>query len=126
VVEDQFGISISGPEFIENKTLDEGMSCKFPPASFPKKETDELKVIVSLVPVNDAILNDIVKSGANKICKGTKQPCTDLGFKNKKVVCLISRKLRNQNNTHLSSINPIDIDEGSDPKMENFLVREYP
>jgi hypothetical protein len=37
---------------------------------------------------------------------------------------LISRKLRNQNDTHLSSIGLIEIDEGLDPEIEDFLFWE--
>jgi len=49
-----------------------------------------------------------------------------LGFKNKKAGYLISRKLRKQNYTHLSSIDLIEIDEGSYPEIEDFLVCEDP
>jgi hypothetical protein len=126
MVEDPFSNLIKGPEFTDKNPLDEGTPCKFPPTSFPEKDTDELKVNDPLVPVNDVSLNIIVKSDAKKLCKGTKQPCTYLGFKNKKAGCLISRKLRNRNDTHLSSIDPIEINEGSDPEIEYFLVREDP
>jgi hypothetical protein len=126
LIEDQFGISINGPEFINRNPLDIGMSSKSSPAGFPEQETVELKVIDPLVPEIDASLNVIIKSDVEKPCKGTKQQCTDLGFKNKKAGRLISRKLRNRNDTHLSSIGPIEIDEGSDPEIEYFLVREDP
>jgi hypothetical protein len=85
-----------------------------------------LKVIDPLVPVIDASLNVMIKSDVKKPCKGTKQQCTDLWFKNKKAGHLISRKLRNRNDTHLSSIDPIEIDEVSDPEIEDFLVQEDP
>jgi hypothetical protein len=85
-----------------------------------------LKVIDPLVPEIDAILNVIINSGVEKPCKGTKQQCTDLGFKNKKAGHLISRKLRNQNDTHLSLISLIEIDEGLDLEIEDFLVLEDP
>jgi hypothetical protein len=124
------------------------MSSKSLPTRFPEKETIELKVIDPLVPEIDASLNVIINSDIKKPCKGTKQQCPDLGFNNKKAghlisrklrnrndthlssiglaSHLISRKLRNQNDTHLSSISPIEIDEGSDPEIEDFLVREDP
>jgi hypothetical protein len=126
LIEDQFGISINGPEFTSRNPLDEGTSSKSSLAGFPKKETVELKVIDPLVPEIDASLNVIIKSGVEKPCKGPKQQCTDLGFKNKKAGHLISRKLRNQNDTHMSSIGLIEIDEGSDPEIKYFLVLEDP
>jgi hypothetical protein len=49
-----------------------------------------------------------------------------LGFKNKKVGCLIYRKLRNRKDTHLSSIDLIDIDEVSDHEIEDFLAWDDP
>jgi hypothetical protein len=126
VVKDQFDISINEPEFTNKNPLAKGSPCKFSPAIFLEKENNELNGNDPLVPVNDASLNVIVKSDAKKLCKGTKPQCTDLGFKNKKAGHLISRKLRNQNDTHLSSIDPIEIDEGSDPEIEDFLVRVDP
>jgi hypothetical protein len=122
VVENHFGNSINGPEFTDKTPLDKGSPCRFSPARSPEQVTDELKGNDPHVPVNDAS----VKSDVKKFGKGTKQQCTDLGFKNKKVGRLISRKLRNQKDTHLSSIDPIEIDEGSDPEIEDFLVREDP
>jgi hypothetical protein len=47
-------------------------------------------------------------------------------FQEQEMGRLISRKLRNRNDTHLSSIDPIKIDEGSDPEIEDFLVQEDP
>jgi hypothetical protein len=126
VVEDQFGNSMSGPEFTDKTPLVKGSPCKLSPARFLEKKTDELNGNDPLVLVDDASLNVIVKSDAKKLCKGTKPQCTDLAFKNKKAGRLISRKLRNRNNTHLSSIDPIEINEGSDPEIEDFLVREDP
>jgi hypothetical protein len=95
-------------------------------ARFPEQETVELKVIDPFLHEIDAILNVIIKSDVEKPRKGPKQHCIDLGFKNKKACHLISRKLRNQNDTHLSSISPIEIDEGLDPEINKFLVREDP
>jgi hypothetical protein len=126
VVENQFVNSINGPEFTDKTPLDKGSPCRFSPARSPEQVTDELKGNDPLVPVNDASLNVNVKSDVKKLCKGTKQQCTDLGFKNKKVGRLISRKLRNRKDTHLSSIDPIEIDEGSDHEIEDFLAREDP
>jgi hypothetical protein len=96
--------------------------CRFLPTRSPELVTDELKGNGPHVPVNDAS----VKSDVKKFSKGTKQQCTDSGFKNKKVGRLISRKLRNRNDTHLSSIDPIEIDEGSDREIEDFLAWEDP
>jgi hypothetical protein len=47
-----------------------------------------------------------------------------LGFKNKKVGHLIYIKIKNRKDTHLSSINPIEIDQGSDHEIEDFLAQE--
>jgi hypothetical protein len=122
VVENHFGNSINGLEFTDKTPLDKGSPCRFSPARSPEQVTDELKGNDPHVPVNGAS----VKSDVKKFSKRTKQQCTYLGFKNKKMGHLISRKLRNRNDTHLSLINPIEIDEGSNPEIEYFLSREYP
>jgi hypothetical protein len=93
VDENHFGNSINGPEFTDKSPLDKGSPCRFSPARFLEQVTDELKGNDPLVPVNDSSLNVNVKSDAKKLCKRTKQQCTNLGFKNKKVDRLISRKL---------------------------------
>jgi hypothetical protein len=49
-----------------------------------------------------------------------------LGFRNKRVGRLISRSLRNRSKPHLSSIDTIEINEESDPKIEDFLAEEDP
>jgi hypothetical protein len=125
-IENQFGISINGPDFTNRNPLHVGMSSKSSPTGFPKKETVELKVIDPLVPEIDASLNIIIKSDVEKPRKGPKQHCTDLGFKNKKAGHLISRKLRNRNDTHLSSIVRSRSMRVQDPEIEDFLVREDP
>jgi len=77
--------------------------------------------------VNDASLNINVKYDVKKLCKGRKQQCKDLNFKNRNVGHLISIKLRNQKGNPLSSIEPIKInDRCSDHEIEDLLVRKYP
>jgi hypothetical protein len=61
-----------------------------------------------------------------KCCRERNRQCTESNFKGKKIGRLISRKLRNRKDPHLSSIDLIEIDEGSDPEIEDFLVREDP
>jgi hypothetical protein len=124
--EDHFGNSISGPEFIDKTPLVKESPCKISTTRCLEKNTDELNGSDTLVPADDASLKVIVKSDAKKLCKRTKPQSTVLDFKNKKVGRLISRKIRNQNDTHRSSIDPIKIDEGSDLEIEDYLVREDP
>jgi hypothetical protein len=50
----------------------------------------------------------------------------DLGFKNKRAGRLISRKLRNKSNPHVSSIKMIEIHESSDSEIDRFLAEEDP
>jgi hypothetical protein len=127
VVEIQFINSIDGPEFIDKTPLDKGLPCRFSPARSPEQVIPELKEKYPHVPVNDASLNVNVKSDVKKLCKGRKQQCMDLSFKNKNVGRLISRKLRNRKGNHLSSIEPIEIDDrGSDHEIEDFLIWEDP
>ena len=69
LIEDQFGISINGPEFININPLDVGILSKSSPARFPEQETIELKEIDPLVPEIDASLNVIIKSGVENLAK---------------------------------------------------------
>jgi hypothetical protein len=117
VIKSQLVNLMDEPKFIYKTPLDKGLLCRY-----PKQGTFELNGNNPQMHVDEAN----AETDAKKRCKGTRQQCTDLGFKNKKVGRLISRKLRNQNDTHLSLIDPIEIDEGSDPKIEDFLVREDP
>jgi hypothetical protein len=126
LIENQLGISINGPDSLNRNPLDATMPSKPSSAEFPEQETVELGVIDPLMPKIDASPNVIVKPDVEKPCKANKKKCTDLGFKNKKAGHLISRKLRNRNDTHLSSIGPIEVDEVSDPEIEDFLVLEDP
>jgi hypothetical protein len=127
VVEIQFVNSIDGPTFIDKTPLDEGLQCRFSLARSPEQVTAELKGKYPHVPMNDASLNFNVKSDVKKLCKERKQQCTDLSFKNKNVGRLISRKLRNRKGNHLSSIEPIEIDDRfSDHEIEDFLACEDP
>ena len=86
----------------------------------------ELKEKYPHVPVKDSSLNIYVKSVVKKLCKGRKQQCMDLSFKNKNVGHLISRKLRNRKDNHLRSIDLIEINEGLDREIEDFLIWEDP
>jgi hypothetical protein len=74
----------------------------------------------------EAISNDIINPDVEKPHKGLKKKCTDLGFKNKRAIHQILRKLRNRSDTHLSSIVLIEINKCLDPKIEEFLVLEDP
>ena len=49
-----------------------------------------------------------------------------LGFRYKRASRLFSRILMNQSKTHLSSINPIKVNEVSDSKIKDFLTLEDP
>jgi len=124
--EDQFGNSISGLEFTDKTPLVKESPCKLSTTRCIEKNTDELNGNDTLVPTDDASLKVIVKSDAKKLCKRTRPQYTILDFKNKKVGRLIYWKLRNQNDTHHRSIDPINIDEDSDLEIEDFLVREDP
>jgi hypothetical protein len=122
VVKYQVDIPISEPEFIEKNPIDEGMLCKFPPAFFPKKEVEELKENNPLVHVNDVGVNTDFK----KHCRERNRQCTTSNFKGKNIGRLILGKIRNKMDPHLSSIDTIEINEGSNPKIEDFLVQEVP
>jgi hypothetical protein len=69
--------------------------------------------------------NASAKNGNWSMCKPSKSGI-DLGFKNKKAGRLISRKLQNKPNPHVSSIKMIEIHERSDSEIERFLVEEDP
>jgi len=113
VIEIQFVNSINEPKFIDKTTLYKRSPCRFSSAISPEQVTAELKGNDPHVPMNDDSVNVNVKYDIKKLCIGRKQPCIYLGFKNKKVDRLISRKLRIIKDTHMSLINLIDIDEGS-------------
>jgi len=102
------------------------MSSKSSPIGFSEKETVELKVIDPLVPEIDSILNILINPNVEKPCKGTKKKCIDLGFKKKRAGHQILRKIKNQSDIDLSSIDPINIDECSDPEIKYFLILEDP
>jgi hypothetical protein len=124
LVEIQFFNSINEPKFIDKTPLYKGSSCVFSPvpARSTEQVTVELKGNDPHVPVNDASVNVNVKYDIKKHCTRRKQPCTDLGFKNKKVSRLIFRKLRNIKDTHLISIDSIKINERLDHEVEEFLA----
>jgi hypothetical protein len=79
------------------------------------------------MPMNESNVNNNDKPIVNNFLGGKKQQSSDLNFMNKKVARLISRKLRNRKSNHLTSIDPIDInDQFSDWEIDNFLAREDP
>jgi hypothetical protein len=122
LIKKRFCISRNGPDSLNRNPLDVAM----PSHPSYEKKTVELEVTEPLMPNFDTSPNVIVKPDVEKPCKQTKQKCTNLGFQNKKAGRLISRKLRNRNNTHLSLIGPIDVDEVSDSEIEDFLDLEDP
>jgi hypothetical protein len=124
LIKNQLGISRSGPDSLHRNPLDAVIPSKPSCAGFPKQKIVELEVIDPLMPKFDVSLNIIVNPDVEKPCKQTKQKCTDLGFQKKKAGRLISRKLRNQNDAHLSSISPIKVDEVSYSEIESFLPFE--
>jgi hypothetical protein len=69
--------------------------------------------------------NASAKNANRPTCKPSKGDI-DLGFKNKRAGRLISRKLRNKPNSHVSSIKMIEIHESSDSEIERFLAEEDP
>jgi hypothetical protein len=95
----------------------------------PSRSSHEQKVVKSElakphVPNFDVVQSVTVKLDVKKSCKQMKQKHTTLGFQNKGAGRFISRKLRNRNDAHLSSINPIEVNEVSDSEIEDFLVLE--
>jgi len=50
----------------------------------------------------------------------------DIGFKNKRAGRLISRRLQNNSNSHVSSIKMIEVHESSNSKIKRFLSEEDP
>jgi hypothetical protein len=120
LIKNQLGISRNGPDSLNIHPLYVAMPSK--PSS--EKKNVELEVIEPLMPKIDTSPN--VMLDVEKPCKQTKKKCTDLGFQNKKLGHLISRKLKNQNNAHLSSISLIEVDEVSDSETEYFLDLEDP
>jgi hypothetical protein len=71
-------------------------------------------------------LKAIVKSDSKDPHKQSKHKKVVLGFRNKRVGRLISRSLCNQFKPYLSSINMIEINEDSNPEIEDFLTEEDP
>jgi len=69
--------------------------------------------------------NDFVKNSKRPTCKMSKGDVY-LGFKNKRYVRLISRKLWNKSKPHVSSIKMIEIHESSDSEIDRFLAEEDP
>jgi hypothetical protein len=75
------------------------------------------------MPKFDVVQNFTMKPDVKKSCKQTKQKSTTLGFQNKRASHLISRKLRNRTDAHLSSI---EVNEVLDSEIEDFLALEDP
>jgi hypothetical protein len=133
VTESQVVNSIDGSEFIEpvsvvdETPMDKELPCRFSPRRSLEQVITELKEKDHPVPMNDSNLNDNDKSVVKNFRKGKKPQSTDLNFRNKNVGHLISRKLRNRKSNHLSSIDPIEIDDRcSDREIDDFLAREDP
>ena len=77
------------------------------------------------MPMNDSNLNDNDKSVVKNFRKGKKPHSTDLSFRIMNAIRLIYRKIRNQKSNHLSSIDPIEIDDRCSYKeIDDFLARE--
>jgi hypothetical protein len=74
----------------------------------------------------DASHNATIKLNIKKYRNQKKQKHMALGFQNKRVGHLISRNLGNRTKPHLSSVDPIEVNEVSDPKIEYFLAEEDP
>ena len=65
--------------------MDKELPCRFSPGRSLEQVIAELKETDLHMPMNDASLNIDVKSDVKKLCKGRKQQCMDLSFKNKNV-----------------------------------------
>jgi hypothetical protein len=102
------------------------MPSKSSPTGFSEQGNVKLKVINPFVPEIEVSPIVIINPDVEKPREGITKKCTDLGFKNKRAGRQISRKLRNRSNTHLSLIGLIEIDECSDPEIEEFLILEDP
>jgi len=68
--------------------------------------------------------NTTLKTNIKKSCNQKKKKHMALGFHNKRVGHLISRKMRNSIGPNLSSIGQIEINEVSDSEIEDFLDLE--
>jgi hypothetical protein len=104
------------------KPLNEVMPSQFP----HEKQVVECEWSEPPVHNLDNGHNANMKPYVDKSHKQSKQKHTALGFRNKRVGRLISRSLRNRSKPHLSSIDPIEVNEVSDPEIENFLAEEDP
>jgi hypothetical protein len=69
---------------------------------------------------NDSVKN--LKKSTGKISKSN----VDINFKNKRVRRLISRRLCNNSNSHVSSISIIEVHESSDSEINRSLAEEDP
>jgi len=122
LIKKKLDIPRNGLESLNINPLDEPM----PSQSSYENFFFELEVSEPLMPKIDVGPNVIVKPDVKKSCKQIKKKCTSLGFQNKRAGRLISRKLRNLNKAHLSSIGLIEVNEVSDSEMEDFLDLEDP
>jgi hypothetical protein len=133
VTESQIFNSLDGSKFIEPVSIvdetpvDNELPCRFSLKRSLEQVITELKEKDHPVPMNESNLNDNDKPVVKNFRKGKKPQSTDLNLRNKNVGHLISRKLRNQKSNHLSSIDPIEIDDRcSDREIDDFLAREDP
>jgi hypothetical protein len=122
LIKKQLDIPSNEPDSLNRNPLDEVM----PSQSSHEKKVVELELSEPPMPKFDVGQNATVKPDVKKSCKQTKQKHTALGFQNKRAGRLISRKLRNRNDAHLSSIGPIEVNEVSDSEIEDFLALEDP
>jgi hypothetical protein len=69
--------------------------------------------------------NDCVKNLKKSTGKASKSN-VDINFKNKRAGRIISRRLRNKSNSHVSLISMIEVHESSDSEIDRFLAEEDP
>jgi hypothetical protein len=119
---EQFGFSSNDLELWKENPCDEVI-----PNQFLHRKQD-VGSESNETPVHELVvgLKATVKIDSKKPHKQSKENHADLGFRNKMASRLISRSLRNRSKPHLSSIDPIKINEDRDPEIEYFLAEEDP
>jgi hypothetical protein len=126
LIKNQSDFSIDTPDSTNRNPLNIRILSKSSPTRFSEQWNDKLKVINPCVPKIEAILIVSINPDVEIPHKEVTKECTDIGFKNKRAGRQILRNLRNRSTTRLSSIGLIEIDEYSDPKIEDFLILEDP
>jgi hypothetical protein len=126
LIKNQSDFSIYTPNSTNINPLEAGMMSKSSPTRFSEQGSAKWNVINPCVPEIEASPIVSINLDVERPCEEVTKECTDIGFKNKRAGCQISRKLRNRSTTHLSLISPIKIDEYSNPEIEEFLVLEDP